>query len=85
MDKREKVERQIKAFLDDPKKSELVFCTDLSSQERFTVHRLAEEFGLEHVSKGGGEERFIAVAKKPTSANGKNILNFHLGYAFNLA
>ena len=85
VDNRDKLEGQIKAFLDDPKRSELVFSTDLSSQERFTVHRLAEEFGLEHVSKGAGEERFIAVAKKPMSPNGKNILNFHLGYAFNFA
>ena len=82
---REKLEGQIKAFLDDPKRSELVFSTNLSSQERFTVHRLAEEFGLEHVSKGTGEERFIAVAKKPTSPNGKKMLNFLVGYALNLA
>ena len=85
VDKREKLEGRIKAFLDDPKKSELVFSTDLSSQERFTVHRLAEEFGLEHVSKGTGEERFIAVAKKPMSPNGKNILNFHVSHDLNLA
>ena len=85
LDNREKLEGQIKAFLDDPKRSELVFSTNLSSQERFTVHRLAEEFGLEHVSKGTGEERFIAVAKKPTSPNGKKMLNFLVGYALNLA
>ena len=85
VDKREKLEGQIKAFLDDPKRSELMFSTDLSSQERFTVHRLAEEFGLEHVSKGTGEERYIAVAKKPTSPNGRKMLNFHVGCALNLA
>ena len=81
LDNREKLEGQIRAFLDDCKRSELVFSTDLLSQERFTVHRLAEEFGLEHVSKGTGEERFIAVAKKPTSPHGKKML----GYALNLA
>ena len=70
-DNTEKLERQIKAFLNDPTRSELVFSTDLTSHERFTVHRLAEEFGLEHASKGTGEERFIAVAKKPTSDYGK--------------
>ena len=71
-DNREKLEGQIKTFLNDPERSELTFSTDLTSQERFTVHRLAEEFGLEHVSKGTGEERFIAVAKKETSYFGKN-------------
>ena len=60
-----KLEGQIKEFFSDSKRSELVFSTDLTSQERFTVHRLAEEFGLEHVSKGTGAERFIAVTKKP--------------------
>ena len=71
-DNREKLEGQIKTFLNDPKRSELTFSADLTSQERFTVHRLAEEFGLEHVSKGTGEERFIAIAKKETSDFGKN-------------
>jgi hypothetical protein len=78
VDNTEKLEGQIKAFLYDPARSELVFSTDLTSQERFTVHRLAEEFGLEHVSKGTGEERFIAVAKKPTSDDGKLCFEFHL-------
>ena len=66
-DNTEELERQIKALLNDPTRLELVFSTDLSSRDRFTVHRLAEELGLEHSSKGTGEERYIAVAKKPTS------------------
>ena len=70
-DNSEELEGQMKAFLNDPTRSELVFSTQLTSRDRFTVHRLAEEFGLDHSSKGTGEERYIAVAKKPTSAHGK--------------
>lgn len=69
--KREKLEEEIKAFLKDPTRTELEFSANLSSEERFMVHCIAEELGLNHISKGTGTDRFIAVTKKTTPPDGK--------------
>jgi hypothetical protein len=59
---KEQLEEQIKCFLVS-KGRELVFGYDLTTQERFYVHTIAEELGLEHESKGEGEQRHIVVRK----------------------
>ena len=61
---REDLESEIKSFLVKKGKEKLAFPPSLSSQERFYVHSIAEELGVEHESKGEGDQRYIVVRKR---------------------
>ena len=66
---RETLEKEILNFTQDKSKNELSFPKTLNSQQRFDVHSIAEELGLDHESIGEGKERYIVVRKPPKSAS----------------
>lgn len=66
---RETLEKEIVNFTQDKSKNELSFPKTLNSQQRFDVHSIAEELGLDHESIGEGKERYIVVRKPPKSTS----------------
>lgn len=56
-------------FRDDPLREVLIFPTSLPPSERKAVHTLANQLGLEHVSRGAGEYRQVHVSKPGTDAS----------------
>lgn len=60
---REDLEKEIKNFLQHESRQELAFPATLSSQERFYVHSIAQEFGILHESHGDGQQRSVVVRK----------------------
>ncbi|XP_066488369.1 DNA-binding protein SMUBP-2 [Tiliqua scincoides] len=44
--------------------TQLDFPSSLNAHDRLLIHQLAEEHGLQHVSTGGGRERYISVRKR---------------------
>lgn len=59
------IEEKIKAFLDNESLQTLEFPATFNSYHRQLVHRIAEEHGLHHESKGQGAERKISLTKVP--------------------
>lgn len=66
---RDTLEKEIVNFTQDKSKNELSFPKALNSQQRFDVHSIAEELGLDHESIGEGKERYIVVRKPRKSAS----------------
>lgn len=63
-----RIEQRLHEFLDS-QEEELVFSSDLSSEERKLVHQLAQRYGMRHSSKGQGESRYLVVSKRPQYQN----------------
>lgn len=88
-EKRRKLEEEIQCFLKDDKSLELEFSINLTLEQRFIVHCIAEELGLSHGSKGTGEERFIVVAKTTSPSDSKctlmSCLSFNVLYTHKTA
>lgn len=55
-------EARILEFLES-REAQLDFPSSLNAHDRFLVHQLAEEYGLQHISTGDGRERYISVRK----------------------
>ena len=66
---RETLEKEIVNFTQDKSQNEFSFPKTLNSQQRFDVHSIAEELGLDHESIGEGKGRYIVVRKPPESAS----------------
>ena len=57
------IEKRLHGFIES-QEEELVFSSELSSDERKLVHVLAQRYGLRHSSKGQGESRYLVVSKR---------------------
>lgn len=64
---KEQLELEIRAFL-LAEDTDHMFGAELTAQERFYVHTIAEELNIEHESKGEGEQRYIVVRKRTNQA-----------------
>jgi len=53
----------MKTFVEDDSAHQHVFPSSLTSDDRKSVHELAEGFGLDHVSQGSNNDRVIVVRK----------------------
>jgi len=74
---KEQLELEIREFLLS-EDTEHEFNPELTAQERFFVHSIAEEVNIEHESKGEGSQRYIVIRKRlPHPVVGK-ILGFLL-------
>ncbi|KAI6656335.1 NF-kappa-B-repressing factor [Oopsacas minuta] len=62
------IELRLHEFIES-QEEELVFSSELSSDERKLVHVLAQRYGLRHSSKGQGESRYLVVFKRPDLPN----------------
>jgi ATP-dependent RNA/DNA helicase IGHMBP2 len=71
-DQRVTFEEAIHSFIDSDS-AVLSFPSSLTGNERKIVHELCEQFGLLHVSKGYGKERFIEVQKYNIMAQAKSL------------
>lgn len=80
---KEQLQEQIQCFVQS-KDKELVFSNELTPQERFYVHSIAEEMILEHESRGEGENRHILVRKimKKVEIGEFILFLFSLSYSF---
>ncbi|XP_064423383.1 DNA-binding protein SMUBP-2 [Latimeria chalumnae] len=58
-----KLRAMIMEFLADSKSIKLEFPPSLNSHDRLLVHQMAEELGIQHVSVGEAEDRYIVVSK----------------------
>ncbi|CAL8356453.1 unnamed protein product [Lota lota] len=59
------IREQVENYLRDPSQEELQFPPSLNSHDRMLVHRISEELGLGHESKGEGKDRCITVSRPP--------------------
>ena len=59
-----RIEKRLHEFLDS-QEEDLVFSSDLTSEERKQVHQLAQRYGMRHSSKGQGESRYLVVSRRP--------------------
>ena len=57
------LEGKIRTFSADENSESFEFPIDLSSRERYLVHKMCEELGLCHSSEAGGAERQIIISK----------------------
>ena len=57
------IEKRLHDFIES-QEEELVFSSELASEERKLVHVLAQRYGLRHSSKGQGESRYLVVSKR---------------------
>ncbi|XP_048581003.1 DNA-binding protein SMUBP-2 isoform X2 [Nematostella vectensis] len=62
-EKRAALQERVQTFMTDSKRNVLEFPASFSDQQRFMVHSIAEDFGLEHESRGEGKERYITIRK----------------------
>lgn len=63
------LENDVKAFAGDGGQQAKAFPASLTAGERRTVHAIAEELGLLHVTEGEGGQRFITVSKPSGDAS----------------
>ena len=62
-EKERKLENRIRQFSEDESTEKMEFSVNLTSKERYLVHKLAEELNLFHSSSGEGKERKIIISK----------------------
>eukprot|EP00128_Syssomonas_multiformis_P015681 Colp12_sorted_trinity150504_noHs@27559 len=59
-----RIYEQLQALKNNPFSGEIRFPTSFTNAQRKEVHKMAEKLGLQHVSEGEADQRFIKVFKK---------------------
>ena len=67
----QEIEEKIKEFLFAKDIQELIFPQSFNSYHRQLVHKIADEYGFKHESKGEGKERRIIITKCPKKTEDK--------------